>query len=118
MRRDPFDRKGFSRFEETVAVRTTAADGDGIARSGNVRATVIVGAGLSQGAGASVNSETADRISVVIRRSEWLTAFPFPPRFGAAFIVDRIGEVKVKQVTAGAGEFVCRCSQNMRAREK
>lgn len=115
---DIFSSFGFDWFEEPVSVKMTKADGDGVVRSGTVRATVIIGAGNSSGAGAQGHPETADRVSVVIRRDEWNAAFPFPPRFGATFTVASIGEVKVKSVQAGEREFTCRCTFNQRARER
>ncbi len=115
---DIFSRIRFDKFEEPVSVKMTKADGDGVPRVGTVRATVVVGSDLSEGAGAQGHAETADRVSVVIRREEWNAAFPFPPRFGATFTVASLGEVKVKAVQASEHEFTCRCSQNMRARER
>ena len=63
-------------------------------------------------------SETADRVSVVIRRSEWISAFAFSPRFGMRFVLDKMGEVTVKAVQESENEFTCRCSRNMRAKDK
>lgn len=114
--REMFSMRGLDGFEETLAVTTTAKDGDGVPRRGSVRATVILGAGLSPAAGPSVHSETADRASVIVRRAEW--PYPFPPRLGVVFVHPELGELKVKGVTAARHCWTCRCSQNMRAGEK
>jgi hypothetical protein len=119
MSRDIFgNTRAFGMFEEPVEVCAAKKDSDETLRAGTVAATVIIGSGQSSGAGGAVNSETADRASVIIRRSEWESAFDFEPRFGMRFIVEGLGEVVVKSVQAARGEYVCRCSQNMRARER
>lgn len=63
-----------SMFEEPVAVAASKEDSDGVRRRGTVSAVVVVGAGLSAGAGALVHPETADRFSVVVRREAWRAA--------------------------------------------
>jgi len=118
MRDGLFENRGFGSFEETVVVRAAKADGDAAVRIGAVRGTVVVGSGDSSGAGSPTYAETADRVSVVIRRKEWLSAFAFAPRFGMKFDIASMGEVTVKRVQEAEHDFVCRCSRNMRAKEK
>lgn len=101
--------------EEWIAVFCTADDSQRIERRGRVRATVVIGSGMSAGAGAQIRPETADRISVVVRCKEWWTAFTFEPRLGMQFELERVGLVTVKGVTRGEFDFTCRCARNMRA---
>ena len=110
--------RAFGMFEEPVEVHAAKDDSDARLRAGTVRGTVIVGSGMNAGAGGAGHPETADRVSVVIRRREWESAFAFSPRFGMRFVLKGLGEVVVKAVQASRDEFVCRCSQNMRARER
>lgn len=105
-------------FEEPIVVHASKEDSDGVRRDGTVRGTVIVGSGLNSAAGATVHAETADRVSVVIRRREWLSAYPFPPRFGMKLGLVRLGEVTVKAVQVSENDFTLRCAKNMRARER
>lgn len=116
--RDIFGSDKLSMFEEPIVVHASKEDSDGVRRDGTVRGTVIVGSGLNSAAGATVHAETADRVSVVIRRREWLTAYPFPPRFGMKFVLDSMGEVTVKAVQVDEGGYTCRCSRNMREKDK
>ena len=102
-------------FEEPIVVHASQEDSDGVRRDGTVHGTVVIGSGLNASAGATVHSETADRVSVVIRRREWISAFPFPPRFGMRFDLERMGTVVVKAVQEDEHGFTCRCSRNMRA---
>ena len=117
-RRDIFGTDRLRMFEETVEVHASKEDSDGVKRVGNVRGTVIIGAGMNASAGGVGYSETADRVSVVIRRSEWISAFAFPPRFGMRFVLEKMGEVTVKAVQESENDFTCRCSRNMRAKDK
>lgn len=110
--------RAFGMFEEPVEVHAAKKDSDVILRVGTVAGTVIIGSGQSAGAGGAGHPETADRVSVVIRRREWESAFDFEPRFGMRFVVEGFGEVVVKSVQVSRGEFVCRCAHNMRARER
>ena len=105
-------------FERPVAVLWKKDDAGGYVRAGTVLATVVIGSGMSAGAGAMIHSETADRVSVVIRRCEWNEAFNFAPRFGMKFEDVQVGTLDVKGVTVGEREFTCRCTQNARARER
>lgn len=107
-----------SMFEEPVAVAASKDDSDGVKRRGTVSAVVVVGAGLSAGAGALVHPETADRFSVVVRRDVWRAAFSFPPRFGMRFTLAKFGEVTVKSVQESPFGWTCRCAKNMRATER
>ena len=118
MRKDPFDNKGFRSFDEPMGV-STRERGEKFQRIGGIFGTVIVGSGLSNGAGANVNSETADRYSVYIWREEWDAAFPqMKPHFGMRFDVAKLGTLDVKSVQISTYEYICRCTQNMRAKEK
>lgn len=101
--------------ERPVEVYCAREDGDAVIRQGTVLATVVVGSGLSNGAGAPIHSETADRFSVRIRRTEWNRNFDFSPRFGMRLKTEGFGEIIVKSVQASVSVFVLRCSQNMRA---
>lgn len=107
-----------SMFEEPVAVAASKEDSDGVKRRGTVSAVVVVGAGLSAGAGAGVHPETADRFSVVVRREAWRAAFSFPPRFGMRFTLAKFGEVVVKSVQESPVCYTCRCAKNMRSVER
>jgi hypothetical protein len=119
MSRDIFgNTRAFGMFEEPVEVHAAKKDSDETLRAGTVAATVIVGSGQNSGAGGAGHPETGDRVSVIVRRGEWGSAFDFEPRFGMRFVVEDLGEVVVKSVQAARGEYVCRCSQNMRARER
>lgn len=119
--------KWTSQFEEPVAVYCTKDDAERVERIGTVRATVIIGSGLSQGAGAQIHAETADRFSVVVRSREWWSAFNFEPRFGMQFevaapAVSGVGadmrlRLVVKGVTRGETDFTCRCTLNQRVTE-
>lgn len=118
MRRDIFDNKGFKTFDEPIGIFTRER-GEKFERIGGIYGTVIVGSGLSNGAGAGVNSETADRYSVYIWRGEWDAAFPqLKPHFGMRFEVEKLGKLDVKSVQISTYEYICRCTQNMRAKEK
>lgn len=104
-------------FEEPVAVYCTQDDAQRIERIGSVRATVIIGSGMSGGAGAQMHTETADRYSVVIRCREWWSAFNFEPRLGMQFDIGtpvHPTRLIVKGVTQGEADFTCRCTRNMR----
>lgn len=116
--RDIFGSDKLSMFEEPIVVHASKEDSDGVMRDGTVRGTVIVGAGLNQSAGSTGHAETADRVSVVIRRGEWLSAFAFEPRFGMKLGLVRLGEVTVKAVQVSENDFTLRCAKNMRARER
>lgn len=104
-------------FEEPVEVYCSRNDSDGVTRQGTVRATVVVGSGLSNGAGAPIHSETADRFTARIRRTEWGRNFDFSPRFGMRLKTEKYGEIIVKAVQASGYVFVMRCSQDMRAED-
>lgn len=105
-------------FEEVIVVHASQEDSDGVRRDGAVHGTVVIGSGLNSAAGATGHAETGDRVSVVIRRREWISAFPFPPRFGMQFELDKMGKVTVKAVQEDEGGFTCRCTRNMRAKDK
>lgn len=117
-RRDIFGTDRLSMFEEPIVVHASKEDSDGVRRDGTVRGTVIVGSGLNSAAGATGHAETADRVSVVIRRGEWISAFAFEPRFGMKLGLVRLGEVTVKAVQESENEFTLRCARNMRAKDK
>jgi hypothetical protein len=105
-------------FEEPIVVHASKEDSDGVRRDGTVRGTVIVGAGQNQSAGSTGYAETADRVSAVIRRGEWFSAFTFAPRFGMKLGLAKFGKVTVKAVQESENEFTLRCARNMRAKER
>ena len=101
-------------FEEGVRCAfAKRGDAAGVKRTFTIRAAVVRGADLSGGAGASVATETGDRLSVVMRRVEWpMDEAPVP---GTRFEIE--GEAGIficKSVQPAPLGWECVCTRNMR----
>ena len=102
----------FAPLAETVEARVFAPGSSAIVRS-SVQATVHAGAGLANGVGASVSTETGDGYTLQIFRRDW--PFPYPPAMGHRFGLADFGMVVAKSVLPVVGGWSVRCVQDQRA---
>lgn len=107
----------FAPFEEEVTCEyALSTDSAGTVRRLPVRVSSVQGRTDAGGAGAPSAQETGDRMSVLIRFTEWpMEEAPAP---GTRFVFpDARGVYVVKGVTAGPIFWTCRCTRNMRGAE-